>query len=280
MKEQKRNLATFDEAKKAAQLAYNKKHYGDLIHSRREALGIMQKELASALGVPPMYVTHWEAGRSRPDLNLIPDLCRALDLSITAFFHQPSEHGGLTAEEEQHLRNYRSLSPRDRAVTDAMISHMLDLSWEETLEHCKTNFHLIFRNYQQAAAGTGFTLDPEASGEKVFIHNTRLSDRADEIVTVNGDSMLPDYPDGQEVYVMHTRALNIGDIGLFVVNGEGYIKQYLGDRLHSLNPDYGDIPLLESDDARIIGKVLGPVSDHDHPTEEEKKILATFATEE
>ncbi len=268
------NIASFAEARKAAQLAYNKKHYGDLIHSRREALGIMQKELASALGVPPMYVTHWEAGRSRPDLNLIPALCKALDMSVAAFFGLPASRSDLGEEEARLLRDYRSLSPHDRAIASSVISNMVELSSSEIWERCRTGFHLIFHNYQQAAAGTGFTLDPEASGEKVFIRNTRLSDRADEIVTVNGDSMLPDYPDGQEVYVMHTQALNIGDIGLFVVNGEGYIKQYLGDRLHSLNPDYGDIPLLESDDARIIGRVLGPVSDHDHPTEEEKKVLA------
>ena len=85
--------------------------------------------------------------------------------------------------------------------------------------------------------------------------------------------MLPDYPHGHGVYVMHTPILNIDDIGLFVVNGEGYIKQYRGDHLHSLNPDYPDIPLLESDDVRLVGKVLGPVNVSDYPTEEEKKVL-------
>ena len=106
----------------------------------------------------------------------------------------------------------------------------------ELWDRCRTQFHVIYHNYQQAAAGTGIMLEAEDSGEPVFIRNTWLSDRADEIVTVNGASMEPDFHDGQDVYVEHTPDLEIGEIGLFVINGDGFIKQYQGDHLHSLKP--------------------------------------------
>ena len=65
------NITTIAEAREASTLAFNKKQYGDLIHAQRTHLGLSQAQLAKKLGVQKAYVTHWEAGRSRPDLNLI-----------------------------------------------------------------------------------------------------------------------------------------------------------------------------------------------------------------
>lgn len=86
-------------------------------------------------------------------------------------------------------------------------------------------------------------------------------------------AMEPDFHDGQDVYVEHTRDLEIGEIGLFVINGDGFIKQYQGDHLHSLNPEYDDIQLHEFDDAHTVGRVLGVVNKSDYPTREEQAVL-------
>ena len=96
---------------------------------------------------------------------------------------------------------------------------------------------------------------------------------ADEIVTVSGSSMEPMFHHGQDVYIEHTPDLEIGEIGLFIVNGNGYIKQLQDGCLHSLNPDYDDIELHESDTTRIVGRVLGAVDQDDYPNDDELKIL-------
>lgn len=41
------------------------------------------------------------------------------------------------------------------------------------------------------------------------------------------------------------------------MNGESYIKEFQGDHLHSLNPDYDDIPFGDSDQIEYFGKVVG-----------------------
>ena len=41
-----------------------------------------QKQLAQALGITANAVSNWEQGRSRPDVALIPDLCKVLDISF------------------------------------------------------------------------------------------------------------------------------------------------------------------------------------------------------
>lgn len=76
-----------------------------------------------------------------------------------------------------------------------------------------------------------------------------------------------------------TPDLEIGEIGLFVVNGDGFIKQYQGDHLHSLNPEYDDIQLSEFDESRTVGRVLGVVEESDYPTREEQAVLAEIQRE-
>ena len=97
------NITTIAEAKEASTLAFNKKQYGDLIHARRTHLGLSQAQLAQKLGVQKAYVTHWEAGRSRPDLNLIPMICNELGISIAAFFNAPASADSLSEAELRHI---------------------------------------------------------------------------------------------------------------------------------------------------------------------------------
>ena len=49
---------------------------------------------------------------------------------------------------------------------------------------------------------------------------------ADFGVRVNGDSMEPVYHDGQIVWVEKTDTLQPGEVGVFLCNGEGYLKVY------------------------------------------------------
>lgn len=260
-------------------LAFNRAHYGDLIRARRTLLGLSQARLAQRLGIRKAYVTHWEAGRARPDLNLVPALCAELGISVAAFFHIPAGADCLTESEQRHMEQYRRISERDRTVLDAALSKMAETAAAELRNRCANGFRLVFRNDQRAAAGTGTALDAAPSGEMVFVRHSRLSDRADEIVAVNGASMEPAFRDGQEVYIAHTTELEIGETGLFVVNGEGFIKQYRGDCLHSLNPAFDDIRLSEFDEARIVGRVLGTVDGADYPTPEEKAVLEEIRKE-
>lgn len=57
--------------------------------------------------------------------------------------------------------------------------------------------------------------------------------------------MEPLYHDGDMLLIEPTVDMEIGEIGIFIVDGEAYVKK-LGDKeLISLNEDYGNIPLTE-----------------------------------
>ena len=83
---------------------------------------------------------------------------------------------------------------------------------------------------------------------------------ADFVIPIKGDSMEPDYHDGDLVFIQTSVDLTEGVIGVFNYNGDAYIKQLFIDEdqayLHSLNPAYKDMPITPETDFRIIGEVV------------------------
>lgn len=72
---------------------------------------------------------------------------------------------------------------------------------------------------------------------------------------VCGDSMEPIFFDGQEVLVHEQQTIELGEIGIFIIGGEQFIKTYRGDHLESANPNYPNVQFDEY--SKCIGKVLG-----------------------
>nr|CAI9744589.1 hypothetical protein [uncultured bacterium] len=278
-KDTSRNLTTLSEAKDAQAFAYNKEHYGVVIRNYRKKMGFTQQQIAESIGVSKSHIANWEAGRARPDLNLVPALCLTLGIDVSTFFGIPSGINALMGKERLLLSGYRKLGSRDKLILETTLNKMLELSEEELYERCRVSFLPIMHNYQQAAAGSGMALDAATEQYQTFVRKNRNALMADEIVTVNGSSMEPTFQHGQDVYIQHTQELEPGEIGLFVVNGDGYIKQWAKNRLHSLNPVFPDIMLNETDDIRCIGRVLGAVDPEDYPTAEEDVVLQELMKE-
>ena len=153
---------------------YNKTHYGDVISAARRKAELTQQQLAQALGINKNIVTHWEAGRVKPDLNLIPQLCRALRISFEDFFQLPVAQSSLSLREQKLLDTYRSLSGRDKLIFESALQKTSELNRSELWTRCKDGFIRIFHNHQTVAAGTAGDLD-KSSGKPVFVRKNRLS---------------------------------------------------------------------------------------------------------
>lgn len=110
------------------------------------------------------------------------------------------------------------------------------------------------------SAGIGNFLDewdvPKATVE---ISDSPIAHQADYILKVDGDSMTPKYEDGDRVFVKAQESIDLNEIGIFVIDGKCFLKQYKGDCLHSLNSDYNDISFNENQNIKCVGKVLGKV---------------------
>lgn len=107
-----------------------------------------------------------------------------------------------------------------------------------------------------ASAGTGVFLDNPCY-EMVSVPEDRLSRKANFALWVSGNSMEPRFHNGDLVLVKIQPAVEIGEIGIFILNGEGYIKKWGGDKLISLNNEYDPIEIGENDTLYCKGKVIG-----------------------
>ena len=115
---------------------------------------------------------------------------------------------------------------------------------------------------QSSAAGLGNYLDvPDSSREQYPTGCVPVGTSYG--VLISGDSMEPEIHGGSTAFVQETTAVDPGEIGIFVLNGQAYCKQLVVDherrevRLHSLNRSYDDIVINEGDEFRTLGRVLG-----------------------
>lgn len=110
----------------------------------------------------------------------------------------------------------------------------------------------------KVSAGRGAYISDEPPEE--FEIDANIYPKADMVITIKGDSMTPQYSDGNRILVHKQPYLENGQIGIFRLNGESYIKKYHVDSdkitLVSLNPKYPPININEGDDFAIEGRVL------------------------
>lgn len=126
---------------------------------------------------------------------------------------------------------------------------------EITVEKYRKEIETILVEFYPDAvsAGTGVILGDERP-EKLPFEATEAAKKAKFAVTVHGDSMTPDYNDG-DIVLVREDDVEIGEVGVFRQNGEGYIKERGERELISHNPKYPPIPM--SDDCFAVGKVIG-----------------------
>ena len=105
------------------------------------------------------------------------------------------------------------------------------------------------------SAGPGNYLD-NGEYEMIEVDNTAPA-AADYAVRISGDSMSPRFVDRQIIFVHEQQTLDEGEIGVFSLNSEVYLKKLGRGRLVSLNDAYEPIPIREYDDIRVLGKVVG-----------------------
>lgn len=115
---------------------------------------------------------------------------------------------------------------------------------------------------QPSAAGLGNYLSDIASHIEQYPANV-IPEGTEFGVRISGNSMAPNIPDKATAFVQSKIAIEPGQVGIFLLNGESFCKKLEVDRekqeirLVSFNPDYKDRIIEECDDFRTLGLVLG-----------------------
>lgn len=227
---------------------------------RRES-GMSLDELSIKSGVPKGTLSKITSGITRaPALETMRTLVYAMGYTLDDLEDDMSPDG-FSAQERDHIKKYRVLDIHGKQVVDSALNLEYDRI-THVVEREQKGWITYINCYDLAvSAGTGEPwADDTGYKTKLEIPTERVPNNAHFCVRVNGNSMEPAYSDGDIVFVERLEgSVHEGEIGIFVLNGEGYIKRLGQGQLLSLNPDYLPIPLHDGDDLRCQGRVLGKV---------------------
>ena len=235
---------------------------GAIITSYRKKAHMSQIELAEKLQeygieVSSKSVSAWETGRNEISARVFLHACRILgipDCLEEYFGSNPNDPLAMLNEEgKQKALSYIDLliHPTSYARESKVIPYPAAPAGKPSMTR--------MRLYDaRVSAGCGNFLDSDyyttievPSGE---------AKGADFAVTISGDSMEPVFHDHDMVYVHQQETLDDGEIGIFSLNDNAYIKKLKnnssGTFLISLNQKYKPIPVHpDRDSFRIFGKV-------------------------
>lgn len=249
-----------DEKKRMQIIAENITHF-------RKQRGITQKELAKEVGITASTMTDYMKLRSAPSFGVIQKLADYFGVKksdIDTTFKEESTNSLPDAPDlltQQITDKVVQLTTQNKKIVLRTSEELLESQNEEETKINEVSEAVQLYSYDYydhpASAGTGQYLN-DVRVERIELP---VDIDADFVIPIKGDSMEPDYHDGDLVFIQTSVDLNNGVIGVFNYNGDAYIKQLIIDKdqayLHSLNPAYKDMPITPETDFRIIGEVVG-----------------------
>lgn len=203
--------------------------FSDIFKQLIQNKGVTVYQISKDTGISESLMSHWKSGRQLPkydSLNILADY-----FNVSGDFLL-----GRTDEMPKQVEKQES-----QVVKEPTKSRIIPLYMTG------------------ASAGTGNWLSDDVPVEWMTIPKTSLTEHADFMLKVRGDSMQPKFFDNDVLLIKKSPSILEGEIGIFILNGDSYVKQMGKGELISLNPAYKPIKLAEYDDIRCAGKVIGTV---------------------
>lgn len=229
--------------------------FGQTLAAKRKEKRMSQTHLAGLLkfrgfDVKANSISKWEQNVNTPSVLQFFALCEILEIDDinTTFgiaieenlFAQLNDEGQKKAIEYMQLLIKSGMYIREEQIH---ISNQRDI-----------DVYL-----EPVSAGTGQYLD-SSNATKMEVGD-EVSSLADFGVRVAGDSMEPRYLNGQIIWIHKQDTLEEGEIGIFFLDGESYVKKihFAEDHVEliSLNKKYNPIVVAPHAEFKVFGKVVG-----------------------
>ena len=263
--------------------------YIDRIKRLKNEKKMTNEQLSERTGIPLGTLSKILAGMSdSPKLSNIIAICNALDCSVEYIVSGTPENTNnysLSGEEIRMIESWRELdsfgrdlvqtvifkeaqrtaamatpapvsAPEKGERTAARILPTMRPQGRYAGEVVRTGKRAILLYELPVSAGVGVYLD-EAEAQSINIPDNDKTADADYALRISGNSMEPKYRDGDILLVRHADSVDVGELGIFLLDGCGFFKVFGGDRLISLNPSYGPILLKDFADVQCKGLVVG-----------------------
>lgn len=195
-------------------------------------------------------LSKWENGREEPKLSSVKILADYFETTVDSLVNGKLEAPILSVYNKLH-------EPRQRKVL-TFSQDQLDEQEGNSINNILS--YSDFTCYGAVSAGTGEWLGEEYKEEVTLPASIVPNQAFDFVLRVNGNSMEPLFKDDEYIFVRKTEDIRNGQIGVFVVDGEAYLKKaYLEKdclRLVSLNKNYEDLLFNGQNDIKLVGVVV------------------------
>lgn len=251
--------------------------FGKLLRQMREDAKKTVPEVSEHLTelgfkAAPQTIYGWERGLSQPNPDLFLTMCKFYNVTdvLSYFGYHPIKKRSAPSISEEAMALATDYDRLDkwgrkqvRSVANIEIARVEEEQARAVIKAQRTDteiaesaiIHIPFRcSLQSASAGTGTYLGPEAF-ETIYVQDNPLTRRASFGVPVSGNSMEPRYHDKDILILDGSEEIEPGEIGVFSIDGEGYVKELGNGELIPLNSAYDNIPLTGN--IRCHGRVIG-----------------------
>lgn len=229
-------------------------------------------KISKSTGISDRLIGYWRKGEKLPGAENLLTIANYFGVSVDYLLTGQEKNSSslkLTDEEQEILKLFNALSHdnkiriKERAEVLAelekpIINEPVVIEEPEEQESIFIEFATL-----KASAGTGEQLIDNPERDVIEVVKSEKTLQAKFAIQIHGDSMEPEYSDGEIVLVKTQPQINIGQIGIFTINDMGYIKKLGTDRLISVNPEYDDICFEEEQDIRCKGLVIGVLNEED-----------------
>ncbi|MCL2798514.1 MAG: XRE family transcriptional regulator [Firmicutes bacterium] len=235
--------------------------------------GVTQYRLSKDIGISEGVFSSWKKNTQKPSTDVVIKVAEYFNVTTDYLLGVTENPETSAATGRDHSKDetdlvftYRQLTPNSKqivlTVAQMELRHVRATAQGETpikIIPPKKHGELLKVYNQPAAAGYGTYLSDDCDGDYEMVSVPSIPVGVEFGIRIQGDSMEPRISDGEIVYVKRQPAVEIGEIGIFIYNGEAYCKK-LAYRdnyyyLRSLNSEYEDIP-ISSDDIYCVGKVV------------------------
>ena len=249
-------------------------NYIDRIKKLKNERKITNQRLSELTGIPIGTLSKILAGISdSPKIDNIISICEALGCSIDYVVTGREENPNnylLDDGEIQLIENYRELDDHGKELVVLVLNKEQERLTKESYgigtaaPRAKVLDRPVIYSGRRplklyelpVSAGIGEFLD-SSDFVTIQVPDGAATRAASYALRISGNSMSPKYQDGDILMVEKCDNVEFGELGIFILDNAGYFKRYEGDRLVSLNPDYGDMLLSNYESVKCCGRVLG-----------------------
>ena len=234
-----------------------KKYIGNQIKVFRKSTGLTQDELAQKLNTTKQTISRYEKGDRKANQDMLFSLCDIFGVSIDDFFPSTNENSTTPTASPDSLTQQITdkvvqLTPDNKKIVLRTSEELLESQNEEKTKINEVSEVISLYQVEvvsETAAACGFNYGFGYNDtDRETIEVDEQPPRHDIATKVSGDSMQPDYQDGDILYLVDKGLTTYnGDLAVIAYGDRSYFKKIYTEngrlRLVSLNDKYEDIIL-------------------------------------